>query len=184
MSWSDPARRFEPAEDRALREELAELLGAPASRNFFGVEPTPELTALADKLRAEADRRRHTSRKRPAWMLMAAALPFLLAVAGVASWGVQQKRRADEAHLRALQAAQEAQAQAESARRSTQEASRSEMQRDREDPRSPVRLARQGSKPGGKVRNPDAELVLPVDHPLQTPGLETRQVKAQGQPQK
>jgi len=94
MSWLDPARLNEPDEDRALREELRGLLGGPAP-NFFQVSVTPEIIALAEDLRREAQRRRHTARRRPSWMLMAAALPFALALTGLGAWGFQQKQRAD-----------------------------------------------------------------------------------------
>jgi hypothetical protein len=179
MSWSDPARRFEPAEDRALRDELSELLGVASSpRNFFDAEASPEVVALAEKLRAEAERRRHTSRKRPAWMLIAAALPFALVLAGLGNWGVQQKRRADEAHGRALQAAEAAKVQADELRRVTRESSQAELQRDREGQRVPgIRLA----KSPRKGRPSDAELVIPVENPLRTPALEAQRVKVQGQ---
>jgi cell division protein FtsB len=94
MSWLDPARLTESAEDRALREELRDLLGTPAS-NFFQAEVTPEIIALAEDLRREAERRRHTSRQRPSWILLAAALPFALVLTGLGAWGFQQKQRAD-----------------------------------------------------------------------------------------
>jgi hypothetical protein len=181
MSWSDPARRFEPAEDRALRDELSELLGVSAGpRNFFDTQATPEIIALAEKLRGEAERRRHTSRKRPAWMLIAAALPFALVLAGLGNWGVQQKHRADEAHARAAQAAEAAKTQAEELRRVTRESSQAELQRDREDQRATPAL-RSASKSARRVRPADAELVIPVENPLRTPSLEAQRVKAQGQ---
>lgn len=181
MSWSDPARRFEPAEDCALRDELAGLLGVPTGpRNFFEAEASPEVVALAEKLRAEAERRRHTSRKRPSWMLVAAALPFALVLAGLGNWGVQQKRRADDAHARALQASEDAKAQFAELQRLARESSQAELQRDREAPRTApgVRLA---SRPVRKARPADAELVIPVENPLRTPSLEVQRVKAQGQ---
>ena len=46
MSWLDPARSSESAEDRELREELRGLLGGPAP-SFLQAEVTPELVALA-----------------------------------------------------------------------------------------------------------------------------------------
>ncbi len=94
MSWLDPARIGESAEDRALREELRGLLGGPAA-NFFQAEATPEIIALAEDLRREAERRRRTSRQRPSWMLLAAALPFALVLTGMGLWGFHQKQRAD-----------------------------------------------------------------------------------------
>ena len=96
MSWSDPARRFEPAEDVQLRAELRELLGlgAPVAQPVAPV--TGELVQLAEDLRREALRRRRTERHRPSWGLVAAAaLPLVAALAGLGTWGVQQKRRAD-----------------------------------------------------------------------------------------
>ncbi len=186
MSWSDPARRMEPAEDQALREELAGMLGLPVSKNFFDAEPTPELIALADKLRAEADRRRHTQRLRPTWMLAAAVLPFLLVLAGLGTWGSNHKRRAEDAQLRAAQAEEEARNRARELHRMTLESSKAEIERDREE--------RQGFRPGRQAvavrRSPEvkrpagAELVIPVDHPLRAPAFQPQpqRVKAQGQP--
>lgn len=197
MSWSDPDRRFEPAEDQELREELAGLLGLPAPRaarvhgarmhgahNFFDAEPTPEIVALAEKLRAEADRRRHTQRRRPAWMLAAAVLPFMLVLAGIGSWGSQQKRRAEEAQARALKAEEERN-RAKEQQRLTLEGTKAEIDRDREE-RQGFRAVHQASATGAKgrgLRRPaGAELVIPVDHPLRTPALDVQRVKAQGQP--
>ena len=77
MSWSDPARRFEPAEDVQLRAELRDLLGLGPMMVPSSAEPTAELTALANDLRREAQRRSRTERKRPTWgLLAAAALPL------------------------------------------------------------------------------------------------------------
>jgi hypothetical protein len=94
MSWHDPARTLEPKEDAALRQELCALLGV-GPRNYFETEATPELNRLADDLRREAKRRIHTSRQKSSWMLMAAALPFALALGGVGAWGMVQKHKAD-----------------------------------------------------------------------------------------
>ncbi len=98
MPWLDPARQDESLEDRELRAELRGLVGLPMSSfesNFFGAEPTPELVKLADNLRAEALRRRNTSRHRPMWMLLAAGLPVALLISGLGAWGIQQKQKAD-----------------------------------------------------------------------------------------
>ena len=108
MSWSDPARRFEPAEDVQLRAELRDLLGLGPGRAPSEVEPTPELKALAEDLRREAQRRSRTQRKRPTWgLLAAAALPLLAALAGLGGWGVQQKHRADDLAAQTLRQEQE-----------------------------------------------------------------------------
>ncbi|BDU75117.1 hypothetical protein [Mesoterricola sediminis] len=95
MSWLDPQRSQESAEDTLLREELRALLGFQP-RNLFETEPTPELIALAEDLRREARRRNRTSRKQTHWMLMAAALPLAIAFGGVGLWGLSQKNKADE----------------------------------------------------------------------------------------
>jgi hypothetical protein len=95
MSWHDPARDHESEEDLDLRDELSQLLGIPTGGFFGKVEPTPKMIALAEDLRREALRRRHTARQRPLWMLMAAALPLALAVGALGSWGYQHKQRAD-----------------------------------------------------------------------------------------
>ena len=96
MSWSDSARRFEPAEDVQLRAELRDLLGLGPVMAAHAAEPTAELKALADDLRREAQRRSRTQRKRPTWgLLAAAALPLLATLAGLGTWGFQQKQRAD-----------------------------------------------------------------------------------------
>lgn len=187
MSWSDPARRFEPAEDQALREELAGLLGMPASRmpgarNFFDAEPTPELIALAEKLRGEADRRRHTQRRRPSWMLAAAVLPFLLVLGGLGTWGANHKRRADEAQALAAQAKEEARLREQESQRRTLESSKAELERDREE-RQSLRTASAPGKTRAPRRPAGAELVIPVDHPLRTPAVDAQRVKDQHPPQ-
>jgi outer membrane murein-binding lipoprotein Lpp len=97
MSWHDPARSLEPEAETALRNELRGLLGMPApATSYFETEPTPELVSLADDLRREALRRNRTARKRSSWMLLAAALPFALALGGVGVWGVSQKHKAEQ----------------------------------------------------------------------------------------
>ena len=110
MSWHDPARSLEPEDETALRHELRGLLGMPAqSTSYFEAEPTPELVLLADDLRREARRRNRTARKEHSWMLMAASLPFALALVGVGAWGIGQKHKAD--HLAAAVAHEEAEIQ-------------------------------------------------------------------------
>jgi hypothetical protein len=97
MSWHDPARSEEPAEDTALREELRGLLGLPArGTNYFETEPTPELVRLADDLRREALRRNRTARKQHSWLLAAAALPVTLALGGLGTLALVEKHKADE----------------------------------------------------------------------------------------
>jgi hypothetical protein len=170
MSWHDPARRFESVEDCDLREELSQLLRLPA-RGFFAAEPTPKMIALAEDLRREALRRRHTSRQRPFRLLLAAGLPLALAVGAIASWGFQHKQRAD-----ALAAAV---AQKEIELRTLV----------RTAPAAPVAapqtatvsapVVAQGATPRGRVRTrPNGELVLEVK-PYQTPSLDTQPVKGQ-----
>ncbi|HNX30399.1 MAG TPA: hypothetical protein PKM35_02240 [Holophaga sp.] len=176
MSWHDPARVQESPEDRELREELSRLLGVPV-RGFFGVEPTPKMIALAEDLRREALRRRHTSRHRPAWMLLAAGLPLALAVGALGSWGFQHKQRADalaaavtqkETELRQAKAAAEIQA---SAPRIVEPA---------QVPVSAPVLARNTVAPHKAARptRPNGELVLEVKS-YQAPSLDTQPVKGQ-----
>ena len=108
MSWSDPARRFEPAEDVQLRAELRDLLGLGPAAASAPAAPSAELAALANDLRREALRRRRTERKRPTWgLLAAAALPLLAVLAGLGTWGFQQKHRADGLALQAQRQEQE-----------------------------------------------------------------------------
>ncbi len=126
MPWPEPVRRFESQEDRELRAELAELLGySPTAQarggnfnygegsNYFGAKPT----------RLEAQRRRNTTRRLPGWMLLAAASPIALALTGLGTWGVQQKRKAE--------AAAAAVRQMEERVRHAKEASEAEIQRGR-----------------------------------------------------
>jgi hypothetical protein len=97
MSWHDPDRSSEPAEETALRNELRGLLGLPArDANYFEVEPGPEMIRLADDLRREARRRSHTVRRQHSWMLAAAAVPVTLALGGLGVWGVAQERKAEQ----------------------------------------------------------------------------------------
>lgn len=166
MPWLDPSRRFEPAEDRELRDELRDLLGlAPEPTNFFGAEPTPELIALADKLRAEAQRRRRTDRTRPLWTLAAAGLPIALVLGGLSAWGHQQKRRAD-------QLAAEVQRREREIQQAT--AAQLELARNRQETQEPARPAdRAAAKP--KKRE---HLVIPVERTQASPLPETQMVKS------
>lgn len=169
MPWPDPSRRFESAEDRELRGELRDLLGvAPPAGNFFGAEPTPELVALAEKLRAEAQRRRHTNRARPLWTLMAAALPIALVFGGVSVAWHQQKHRADqlaaEVQRKERDAQQAAATQMELAR------ARQELQEERARHEADPKAAK-----GAPVRN--RGLVIPVDRTPGHPLADTTTVK-------
>jgi hypothetical protein len=169
MSWHDPARHHESLEDRDLREELSQLLGLP-SCGFFAATPTPKMIALAEDLRREALRRRHTSRQRPFRMLLAAGLPLALAVGALASWGFQHKQRAD-----ALAAAV-AQKEIELHNLAGAAASAASVQTTQV--AAPV-LTAQAATSHGKVKTrPNGELVLEVK-PYQTPSLDTQPVKGQ-----
>ena len=171
MSWHDPARTHESAADRDLREELSQILGLPA-RGFFAVEPTPKMMALADDLRREALRRRHTSRSKPVWMLLAAGLPLALAVGALASWGYQHKQRADVLAATVVQKEIElrdmSKATAEIQVKGTQQQA---------SVTAPVLV--QTTISHGKVKTrPNGELVLEVKS-YQTPSLDTQPVKGQ-----
>jgi len=190
MPWPEPVRRFESPEDKELRAELSELLGyspnaalrnggPSGAPNFFGAKPTPELVALAEKLRAEAQRRRNTSRHRSGWMLIAAGLPIALALTGLGSWGVQQKRKADQAAA----AMQELKIQQDRNR----EASEAEIQRSRERAGNPgLQLAaapKAEAEPKAgtdKSRNKrlDPYPVIPVDRGVAPGPAGTTQVKS------
>jgi hypothetical protein len=167
MSWHDPARHHESAEDRDLRGELSQILGLPA-RGFFAAEPTAKMIALAEDLRREALRRRHTSRQRPFRMLLAAGLPLALAVGGIASWGYQHKQRADA--LAAAVAQKEIELQNLAHAAPATPAAQAQVS-------APLIAA--NAAPRGKVKvRPNGELVLEVK-PYQTPTLDTQPVKGQ-----
>ena len=196
MPWPEPVRRFESQEDRELRAELAELLGySPTAQarggnfsygegsNYFGAKPTPELVALAEKLRAEAQRRRVTSRHSSRWMLLAAGLPIALALSGLGTWGVQQKRKADQAAA-AMQ-------QLEEKQRHAKEASEAEIQRSREHaagqgsgalqlasaPSAKPATAAEAKK--GRTKRLDPYPVIPVERGVMPCPAGTTQVKGQ-----
>lgn len=190
MPWPEPVRRFESPEDKELRAELSELLGYSPSAalrnggpsgapNFFGAKPTPELVALAEKLRAEAQRRRNTSRHRSGWMLIAAGLPIALALTGLGTWGVQQKRKADQAAA----AMQELKIQQDRNR----EASEAEIQRSRERAGTPgLQLAAapkteaepKAGADKGRTKRLDPYPVIPVDRGVAPGPAGTTQVKS------
>ncbi len=171
MSWSDPARRFEPAEDVQLRAELRDLLGlgpvmAPASAS--AAAPNAELTALAEDLRREAQRRSRTQRKRPTWgLLAAAALPLLAALAGLGSWGFQQKQRADGLAVQAQRQEQELTRLA-----STHATEVAQERQARQEVQQKLQLA---SKKGGRKTEP--YLVIPVEKPLRAGAEDYQRVK-------
>ena len=168
MSWSDPARRFEPVEDVQLRAELRDLLGLGASAEVQAVEPSPELKALADDLRREALRRSRTQRRRPTWgLLAAAALPLLAALAGVGNWGFQHKHRADDLAVQAQRQEQELTRLAAS--------HASEVARERqakEEVQQKLQVASRKSTPKG-----EPYLVIPVEKPLRGASDEYQRVK-------
>lgn len=168
MPSLDPVRFVESAEDCALREELRELLGVPAS-NFFGVEPTAQLIALAEDLRREAARRRRTARHRPAWMLLAAGLPLALVFAGIGTWGVQQKHRADA--LAAAMAQKEVEIQLQRATAARERQSQNLQLASTATEKQPQKSSKPGTRP--------AELVIPAPDPsLLPPQAQTDQVKS------
>jgi hypothetical protein len=173
MSWHDPARVQESAEDRELRGELGQLLGLPA-RDFFEAEPTPKMIALAEDLRREALRRRHTSRHRPAWMLLAAGLPIALAVGALGSWGFQHKQRADALAAAVVQRDLELRNMAKTA-----EPVQAKVVQPAPAPIPAPVMAKNAVAPRGKAKpRPDGELVLEVKS-YQTPSLDTQPVKGQ-----
>ncbi len=175
MSWLEPARIHESAEDRDLRESLGQLLGFSA-RSFFDVEPTSKMIALAEDLRREALRRRHTSRRKPVWMLLAAGLPLALAVSALGSWGFQHKQRADALTAAVAQKEVELQNMVKTA---------GERQVQGTQPTlisapvvsAPV-LAKNTTQHGKVKARPNGELVLEVKT-YQSPSLDTQPVKGQ-----
>ncbi len=172
MPWSDPARRFEPAEDVQLRAELRDLLGLGPATTPRSVEPTTELNALADDLRREAQRRSRTERKRPNWgLLAAAALPLLATLAGLGTWGFQQKQRADGLAAQAQRQEQELTRLAA--------AHATEVARERE---AKEQVQQQLQLASRKVnRKAEPYLVIPVEKPLRTMGDDYQRVKQKPQ---
>jgi hypothetical protein len=174
MSWSDPARRFEPTEDVQLRAELRDLLGLGPVAAHSTPEPTPELKALAEDLRREAQRRSRTQRKRPTWgLLAAAALPLMAALVGLGSWGYQQKHRADDLADRAQHQEQELTrlAATHATELATERHAKEEVQHQ-------LQLASRR-----ETRRGEPFLVIPVEKPLKVLGDDYQRVKQNPQPQ-
>ncbi len=168
MSWSDPARRFEPAEDVQLRAELRDLLGLGPMMAPRSAEPTAELKALAEDLRREAQRRSRTEQKRPTWgLLAAAALPLLAALVGLGSWGFQQKHRADDLAGQAQSQEQELSRLAAS--------HASELARERQAKEQVQHQLQLASRRDNRRGEPF--LVIPVEKPLKVTGDDYQRVK-------
>jgi hypothetical protein len=171
MSWSDPTRRFEPVEDVQLRAELRDLLGlgplVPVGASQ-ATAPTAELVTLAENLRQEAQRRSRTERKRPTWgLLAAAALPLLATLAGLSSWGLQQKHRADGL------VAQTQRQEQELTRLASSHATEVAKERQaKEEVQQQLQLA---SRKGGRKAEP--YLVIPIEKPLKVMGDDYQRVK-------
>jgi len=169
MSWPEPARSEESAEDRALRDELRLMLGVSAPITAQG--PTAESRALADDLVREARRRSHTPvllpfRRRPSWSLMAAALPVALLIGGLGVWGARQHRKAE-----AL-AAEVAAKEAELKRR--EQHIEDALRRERE---ILVPAATQVAQDASRPRRAPKEVVLPSNR-AETPGpVDVQRVK-------
>lgn len=168
MPWLEPARTEEPEEDRALRAELKAMLGLPEA-DLADVEPGPELFFLAERLRGEAARRRRMEQRRPAWVLLTAALPAFLVVGLAGAWGLNQKRRADA--LASTLQQQERQFRQDLA--TTTLALQQERQAREE------LLQRVSDPQKGRLRGRVPELVIPVDRPLARPATDAQTVKAQ-----
>lgn len=169
MSWPDPNRRFEPAEDAALRAELGELLGLEAPAAPSRREPTPELIHLAEELRKEAQRRRRTERRRPSWGLMAAAvIPLVAGMAAFGAWGAVQQRKA-EALAEKAQQAERLERVAEAHRLALAKEREARVQMHQE-------LVKAAARQGRKV----PELVIPAEDPIRMPGGDQTLVKAPG----
>lgn len=172
MSWSDPARRFEPAEDVQLRAELRDLLGLGPVASIKAPEPAAGLKALADDLLREARRRSRTQRKRPSWgLLAAAALPLLATLVGLGTWGFQQKQRADQLALRAQHQEQELVRMAA--------AHASEVAKERQAKEEIQQQLQLASKKD--IRKTAPYLVIPVEKPLRTMGEDYQRVKQKPQ---
>ena len=176
MSWSDPARRFEPAEDAELRSELKDLLGLSEAEAPSASAPTPELVELADSLHREAQRRRHAMlRPRLNWKLAtAAALPILLGLGGL-GFGTQQKHRADG--LAAQVADRDARIQRISEEGESARLALASERAAKEDAQQKLVLV--ASKLSPRERQP--YLVLPATKPVGAEVMDTLRVKAPGQ---
>lgn len=165
MSWSDPSRRFEPAEDVELRAEMSDLLGfEPTPR--ADAEPTPELIALAEELRKEALRRKRLERRRPTWGLLAAAvLPLAIAVAGLGVWGQGNRAKAEALAATAAQKTQELEQKLQ--------AHKTELAQERATREQLTKVLAQAGPKGRK----SPYLVIPAD-PVQAPGQDQVRVSA------
>ncbi|MBI3131033.1 MAG: hypothetical protein HYZ13_06715 [Acidobacteria bacterium] len=165
MSWSDPSRRFEPAEDLQLRAEMSELLGfEPAPRSE--TEPTNELVALAEELRKEALRRKRLERRRPSWgMLAAAVLPLAVAAAGLGVWGQGNRAKAEALATAAAQKTQELEQKLQ--------AHKTELAQERATREQLTKVLAQADRKGRK----SPYLVIPAD-PVQGPGQDQLRVNA------
>ena len=181
MSWSDPSRRFEPAEDVELRSELRGLLGlseldAVSASASDAALPDAELIALADSLHREAERRRHAMlRPRSAWKLAAAAgLPILFGLGAVGLWGVQQKHRADD--LASRMADKDAQIQRIASEKDSATLELAQERAAKED--AQAKLVQVAEKLSPRDRQP--YLVIPAKKPVGAEVMETLRVKVLG----
>ncbi len=171
MSWLEPARSEETAEDRVLRDDLRQLLGGPEPQKIAA--PTPETKALAEDLLREALRRRHTPnvvplKRKPTFALLAAALPLALLIGGLGIWGVQQKRKAES--LAAAVAAKEAElAQRERYHEETLRREREAAVPEKGNPKATPAGTRQQRSP--------RELVVPAERPATVQPMDQQQVK-------
>ena len=176
MSWSDPARRLEPAEDLELRSELRDLLGLTEPPPFSASVPDPALVELADSLHREAERRRHaTLRPRPKWYLgVAAALPILLGLGVLGTWGIHQKQRADQ--LAAQVADQSARIQVIASEREAAKLQLAQEHAAKEDAQQKLVLVAQKLSPQDRL----PYLVIPAKKPVGAEVMDTLRVKAPG----
>ena len=181
MPLSDPAHRLglhhgpaEAPEELALRAELRELLGLESGPlPVVSAAPSPELVELAEDLRREAERRRRTYpfKPRASWqMAAAAALPFVLGLAGAGFWGLQQKHRADDLAQAVVQKESEVQRVSQQAVASQAELARERATREEVQQQLVLATVKLGRKP--------SYLVVPAQKPLGPETTETLRVKA------
>jgi hypothetical protein len=133
------------------------------------------MIALAEDLRREAMRRRHTTRQRPVWMLLAAALPLAVTLGALGSWGYQHKQRADAlaAAVAAKESAIQQMAQASAAQAAATHAPVTAVSLDPAPIRTSTRIARVKPRPG--------ELVIEVKPSTSSMPTQTQTVKQRGQ---
>jgi hypothetical protein len=185
MSWHDLRNIEESEEDRALRAELRDMLGAGARPPQAQAEAAPDaaaMAALAQSLHREAVRRRRTSApggprvlgslghlgRRAAFIALAAAVPIAAALTAMGAWGSRLRQREEALSAATVELA--------SRQSRMDEAVQAAREKEAQPPPEGAKGAEAPTKGGNGGKGSNGELVRPEERPARLGGSDERHI--------